>query len=323
MNEMRFIQRRESEWTWLEARLEARPRRRFNSVHDACRFPLAYRRVCRDLELARHHGMSGVLVQRLNSLASRSHHVLYASRGQTTGALLADRISAFPRAVRKEIRLVAVCLAIFWGLALVGSLWVLQDPSRADLVMGEGGADALRKMYDPEAEHFLRPRGVSGDADMFGYYIMNNIGIGFRSFSLGILAGVGSLFILGFNGLFLGAASGVAIQSGLSGTFFPFVSGHGAFELTGLILYAAAGCRLGWALVSPGPHRRGRALFLAGESAFPILAGSTVFLFIAACIEAFWSSRVMAGELKLAVAAFLWAVVGVWLVLGGRRREGP
>ena len=43
---------------------------------------------------------------------------------------------------------------------------------------------------------------------MFGFYVMNNVGIGFRSFAGGIFLGLGSALILVFNGLFIGAAAG-------------------------------------------------------------------------------------------------------------------
>ena len=66
----------------------------------------------------------------------------------------------------------------------------------------------LEEMYDPDADHYLEPRQVSGDADMFGYYIYNNVSIAFRTFAGGVLAGLGSLLFFLYNAVFLGAASG-------------------------------------------------------------------------------------------------------------------
>ena len=60
-------------------------------------------------------------------------------------------------------------------------------------------------MYDPAAEHIGSDRAASSDVQMFGFYIMNNIGIAFRAYAGGLIFGLGSAVILFFNGLSLGA----------------------------------------------------------------------------------------------------------------------
>ena len=49
---------------------------------------------------------------------------------------------------------------------------------------------------------------------MFGFYILNNVSIGFRSFAGGIIFGLGTIFFLVFNGLILGGV--VALPFALS-----------------------------------------------------------------------------------------------------------
>ena len=44
-------------------------------------------------------------------------------------------------------------------------------------------------------------RGGGGDAMMAGFYVYNNVGIAFRCFSTGALAGLGSVFYLVYNGV--------------------------------------------------------------------------------------------------------------------------
>ena len=48
---------------------------------------------------------------------------------------------------------------------------------------------------------------------MFGFYIRNNIGIAFRTFASGIFAGLGSVFFLALNGVFIGVAAGQAMRA--------------------------------------------------------------------------------------------------------------
>ena len=65
--------------------------------------------------------------------------------------------------------------------------------------------------------------------------------------------GIGTAFILAFNGLILGTIAGAAIEAGNGEAFAEFVIPHGPIELSCIVVTAAAGARMGWALVEPGP----------------------------------------------------------------------
>jgi uncharacterized membrane protein SpoIIM required for sporulation len=159
---------------------------------------------------------------------------------------------------------------------------------------------------------------------MFGYYIMNNIGIAFQTFASGLLFGLGSLFFLLFNGLLIGAVSGHLSQIGYGEPFWSFVVGHGAFELNAIVLAGAAGLQLGWALLAPGRYTRSEALRLAAQLAIRLLCGAALFLLIAAFIEAYWSSMTYTGAtVKYVVGAGLWLLVLAYLALAGRGAHAP
>jgi uncharacterized membrane protein SpoIIM required for sporulation len=146
-------------------------------------------------------------------------------------------------------------------------------------------------MYNPGGSHYLVPRDVGSDADMFGFYIYNNISIAFRTFAGGILAGIGSLFMLAVNGVLLGVSAGHIINKGFNTTFFPFIIGHSSFELTAIIFSAQGGLLLGYRFFVTRGLSRGEALRAAGKEALPLISGAALMLVIAAVIEAFWSSR--------------------------------
>ena len=74
-----------------------------------------------------------------------------------------------------------------------------------------------------------------------------------------MLFGVGTIFYLLFNGVFLGAVAGHLTGLGYIETFWGFVSGHSSFELTAIMLSGAAGLRIGMALIAPGNRTRRRA----------------------------------------------------------------
>ena len=90
--------------------------------------PQRYRRICQHLALARDRQYSSALVERLNGLVLRGHHLLYGTREDGGNWLLAFVFGGFPRQVRAESRLVWVAALLFFGplLALMAALQ--QDP---------------------------------------------------------------------------------------------------------------------------------------------------------------------------------------------------
>jgi uncharacterized membrane protein SpoIIM required for sporulation len=176
-------------------------------------------------------------------------------------------------------------------------------------------------MYDPENRLVGGGRSAGSDLAMFGYYIANNIGIGFQTFALGIAGGVGTLYALVYNGLILGALSAHMISIGYSSTFFGFVVSHAALELTGIVISGAAGFKLGYALLAPGRLRRVDALRIAARESVQLVYGVIAMLILAACIEAFWSSRTLIpNQLKVTAGASFGLATLLYFAFAGRRR---
>ena len=119
-------------------------------------------------------------------------------------------------------------------------------------------------MYDP-ANKRLGMREADTSLVMFGFYIWNNVRIGFQTFAGGLLAGVGSAWFLGANGVIIGAVAGYLTQVGYGETFWSFVAGHSSLELLAIVLSGAAGFRLGLAVIAPGNRSRKAALVAAAQ----------------------------------------------------------
>lgn len=281
-----------------------------------------YRRTCQHLALVRHRHLGSDLEERLNALALRTHQHLYRRPAPWRRGL--EYVAAgFPRDVRRQWRLVLLAALLFAGPFLLMLGLGQTRPELVHAVLGET-AQALEQMYDPASEHHLRERGADSDLAMFGVYVWNNTGIGLKTFGGGALLGLGAVWVLVFNGVFLGAAAAHVTQVGYGSTFWPFVSGHGSFELTAIVLAGASGLRLGAALLVPGRRSRARALREEARDSAGLIAGFAVMFVLAAGVEAFWSARVsVPAQVKYAVAAGLWGGVLLWLLLGGRSLRAP
>ncbi len=325
MKQTQFEARHQTEWKHFEDCLNALERGK-PDPNTSERFPADYRRLCHQLALAQERGYSSHLIDPLHQLAMRGHQQLYRHRSALGAQFLTFILAGFPRAVRAEWRFVLVAGLLFFGSLVGMGLLVYGFPDLIYSIVSPAQLSEMQSMYDPQASRIGQALERASDDDwmMFGYYIMNNIGIAFQTYASGLLFGLGSLFFLLFNGLMIGAVAGHLTDIGYGQTFWSFVVGHGAFELTAIALAGAAGLKLGWALLAPGRLTRGEALRLAAQGSVQLIGGVMLFLLIAAFIEAYWSSMTWPTPLiKYLVGAALWMLVGAYLTFAGRTSHAP
>jgi hypothetical protein len=196
MNQEQFERAARQRWHDFSAALDAIEARKPKSLEN---FAGEYRALCRDLALAKTRRFDASLVDKLNDLALRGQQLLYQPRYSIVAAVLQFFARGFPQAVRRERAPILFATLLFYGSALLMMSLIFYDPDLVFGVMSPSQVADIEGMYDPSSPHHLRPRGVDTDAAMFGFYIRNNMSIGFRTFAGGIFAGVGSLLLLLFN----------------------------------------------------------------------------------------------------------------------------
>jgi uncharacterized membrane protein SpoIIM required for sporulation len=291
--------------------------------YDGASLASLYRRSCEHLALAQSRAYPIHLTQRLEAVTERAHRQIYRPQGFELAQLRDFALLGFPQAVRAHRGYLAAAAALFLlpMLALGWASW--RDPGFILHLLDATRVQQFDAMYGPGAAGIGRERAAGGDWEMFGFYIMHNIGIGFQCFAAGIFAGVGSAFYLVFNGLSIGAVGGYVIARGHSENFLSFVATHSAFELTAIVLAGAAGLRLGHAWLAPGRLTRIGALRHCASDAVHVVCGVAALLVVAAAVEAFWSSaRWIEPNVKYGVAAACWMLVIGYLAWQGRPAEG-
>jgi len=319
MKQAPFEARHRGEWEAFERFLDQKKGDKKAAPSFApAEMPSRYRRLCQNLALAADRQYSPDLVDRLNHLVLRGHHALYANRGRQTQRVLDFFLASFPALVRQEWRTVTVAALLFYG-PLLALLALLQAfPDFVYYLLSPTQIARFHEMYDPASRH-LGMREADSNIQMFGFYIWNNVQIGFQTFAGGILAGVGSIWFLGSNGVVIGAVAGYLTQIGYGSTFWSFVSGHSALELTAIVISGAAGLRLGLAVIAPGRLSRTAALVAAAKPAVRLMYGAAVMFFGAAFVEAFWSPHTaIPFNVKISVGIASWVVVLGYLAFAGR-----
>ncbi|WP_078120426.1 stage II sporulation protein M [Thiosocius teredinicola] len=322
MKQQQFTDHQRPTWDSLATLIEQAgepARRRDNDA--LAELPALYRRVCADYALARHRRYSTGLVEELHDLVQRGHRVLYQRKSIWLWRLIMFLWAGFPNAVRRHWRAFALASALFYVPAFVVGIACYFNADFIYSVMDADSVAGMEHMYDPSNPKLGRTEERSDDSNfmMFGFYIQNNIGIGFRTFAGGIVAGIGTVLVLLFNGVVIGGVAGHLTQLGFTETFWPFVAGHSAFELTAICISGAAGLLLGKAVIAPGRRKRSEALKVAGLEAVNLVVGAAFMLLAAAFVEAFWSpNQAVSHGVKYLVSATLWLLLILYLAFAGR-----
>ena len=316
----RLIEERTASWKELS---QALARGHFSGLSgaDVSRAAELYREACTDHARARALGANPELQAYLDALVSRGHSALYADTGKNWPRL-ADLVwRAFPRALRKNWRMLLIASALFWIPFVVAlSRSLISEEYTASIIpfsMMEQMADAYQESPDSG-------RSPGANTAMAGFYVYNNVGIAFRCFATGILFGLGSAFFLVYNGAVTGAVFGHVIRTGGGPNILTFVAGHAPLELTAIVISGAAGLRMGQAIIQTSGRTRLGSLWAARDEILPIVLGAALMLLLAAVVEGFWSPSSVPDVAKWISGAVLLLLVVLYLAFAGRRpRRSP
>ena len=280
------------------------------------RFAALYRAACADLALADAYQLPPATIDYLHRLVGRAHNQLYRSRTFAYGTWVRQLLVDVPQRLFHD-NCLRLAFLIFWGMFFLTAYLGYYHAGFAERVWNK------EKLLEVE-ETFARPvqeHGINGE--MIGFYIANNAGIGLQCFASGLLLGVGGMYITASNASLLGAMFGYMARSPHRDNFFHFVTAHGPFELTAIVLSAAAGMRLGFSLIHTKGLTRSASLRAAGVDALPIAMAAMIMFFLAAMIEAFLSPSPAPYELKVLVAVLSSGALMFYFVILGYPRGGP
>jgi len=308
-----WLGKRKPYWRRLEELLDQSARRGFRSLSrsELQELGLLYRQIAADLAALREDRGSLRFAQYLNQLLARAHNIIYSTHKTSPSAVLSFFTTTYPRVVRNNWRYVRLALLIFAAAALVGAALTYQDPDFKLSILGPAMVRTIERRE-------MWTHSIVGIKPLASSAIMtNNMSVGFVTFALGITAGLGTIYMLLFNGLLMGVIGMACHLSGMSVKLWEFVAPHGVLELPAIFLAGGAGLRIAAGLLFPGYLPRRESLVRAGTEAVQLLLGTIPILAIAGTIEAFVSPTGLATGLKFAMAAALFVLLLVYFFLAG------
>ena len=304
-----WIEKRKPHWLELENLLQQCRQTGTESLirSDLQNLSLLYRQTASDLATVREDPSAGEFTLYLNQLLLQSHGVIYTGKRTELKSLFNFFFESYPGVFRKNLHLCAMAFGLFLVGGLIGALLVVEDPDFGPRIIHPTMMETIsRGEMWTDSIVTMMPQAASG-------IMTNNISVSFTAFALGITGGIGTIFLMFYNGLLIGVIGAVCAGAGMSLKLWSFVAPHGALELPAIFIAGGAGLRIASGLLFPGALRRRQSLKNAGGDGAKLIVGVVPILIIAGLIEAFISPTAIDVSLKFLLSAALFIMLLGWL----------
>jgi uncharacterized membrane protein SpoIIM required for sporulation len=321
MDLAQFIQQRRPQWQQLEAILKRVEGSGLSCLDDAqaVEFGRLYRCAASDLNQAQTFVSGNATVQYLNDLVARCYLVIYSRRRIDLRAVLRHLVWGFPAAFRRHFAAVLLAILLFTGGAIVGFVASLVDPVSRDFLFPSDFAH-----IEPEKEGEAEQRAMSTDQlqAFSSFLFLNNMSVSLVAFALGITFGIGTAWMLWYNGILMGVLAAVFWEAGQITAFCTGVLPHGVLEIPAIWIAGGAGFLLAGGMLRARPWPRREELIRTGKEALLLVAGCFPLLIIAAVLEAVVArapDQFLNTGVKLAVAAVFAVLFLIYVLLGWKQ----
>lgn len=268
-----------------------------------------YHRVSSQLAEAQTRLRDPDLIAHLTGVVAQARTAVYGADPRSAKDVAALFGSRYRQAVAAVLPSAGVAAALLFGSLIVVTIWVaLSGEARNGLV--PGFAEALA---GPEIQELRE-----SDPAVGGMIFINNVRVAVIAFALGVTVGIGTVAILLYNGLHVGAIAGAATAAGVSGRFYELVLPHGFLELFAICLAGGAGLYLGRAIIRPGDRDRAEALAEATKTSLIVIVGVVPAFLVAAVIEGLLTGVTGSAVFEIGLGLAVAAAYAAWLIVLGR-----
>jgi uncharacterized membrane protein SpoIIM required for sporulation len=291
-------------------RLEELVRRRRLDGAESDELVRLYQAVATHLSTVRSAAPDPVTVARLSDLLARARTRISGAHEPGWSDVTRFALVTVPVALYRIRWWTLAVTVAFLAVAVVVGVQVATDPA----ALAAMGTPSEQEQYVQQAfESYYDPK-LSFAAMVW----TNNAWIAALMIGLGI-TGVGPAYVLYTNAVSIGGIGGMMAAHGELSLFLQLITPHGLLELTSIFVAGAAGLRIFWAWVAPGPRRRSVALAAEARSLITVAVGLVGALALSGVVEGFVTGSTLPWWLKIVIGALaLGAFLAYFLVLGRR-----
>lgn len=307
-----FVAAHEAEWARLNTLVR---RRRRLSGEEVDELVTSYQRTATQLSAVRSGGNDPALTARLSGLLGRARAAVTGAHTPAWRSVGVFFCVAFPGMAYRCRWWWLSTAAASLALALVAGWWIADSPTVQASLISHSQVQALVNSQ-------FRSYYSQDTATSFALKVWtNNVYVAAGALVSGVIFGIGTIFSLLLNALNLAVDGGLMIGHGKTAEFFALILPHGMLELSAVFLASAAGLRLGWAIIDPGPRRRSQALAEEGRATITIALGIVVVLGVSGIIEAFVTPSTLPTWTRIGIGAIAEIAVLAYVIVAGRRAQ--
>jgi uncharacterized membrane protein SpoIIM required for sporulation len=304
-----FVSVHQPQWDRL-AELTRRQRRLTGAEADE--LVSLYQRVGTHLSALRASGADPVTIGRLSGLIADARGAVTGAQAPVWRDISRYFLVSFPAALYTSRRWWLTIGLLFYLVAAWMAWRIIAHP---EILESIATPSQIEQLVDEDFANYYS----ENPAQDFALRVwINNAAISAAVLAIGVLL-VPTMFVLWSNAENLGVMAGLMIGHDRADVFFGLITPHGLLELTAVFVASAAGLRLGWSWIAPGPRTRMQALAQTGRATVGMAIGLAMILLITGLIEAFVTPSPLptAVRVGIGVLAELGFLVYVWTL--GRR----
>src|SRR5881396_676427 len=255
----RFIASERPVWNELNtilARFEAEPNLRMN-VAEIERFHDLYERAAAGLAKLTTFSSEPETRRYLEHLVARAYGEIHETREKRRRIFpLKWFFQTLPQTFRRRIGTFYLSLAITLAGCAFGAGATTFDPDSRRVTM-PFGHDQLRPSERVKQEESRAGDRLSGQKPSFSAFLMtHNIQVSIFTLALGMTWGLGTILMLFYNGIALGAISADYVADGQTKFLLGWLMPHGVIEIPAILIAGQAGLVLAGALIGWGNRAR-------------------------------------------------------------------
>jgi len=272
-------------WSAAVERAHRLARGRALDVADAQQMVDDYGLLAHDLARARRAAPDSAAHEYLEAAYARAHATLHRGAAHPGEALLSLFREQLPDVVR-WLRPYIIWVTLLFALSVFAGGWMVHTYPALIHLFASPELIATVERGELWTHSLLN---VVPSSVLSLQILTNNIVVSIFAYCAGFLFGLGTFYIVGLNGLMLGAVFAFTAQHGLEGELFGFIVAHGCVELSVLCLSGAAGAAVGEALIRPDTPRRADAFREAALRSGKLLIACALLLVGSGLIEGYVS----------------------------------
>jgi uncharacterized membrane protein SpoIIM required for sporulation len=289
----RFLASEQPHWAQLEGilnKLEAEPNLRM-SLDQLRHFHLLFERASADLARISTFAAEPATRRYLENLVARAYGDIHETR-ERQGRIrpLQWFFQTLPQTFRRRIRAFYFSLAITLVGCAFGGFAIALDPESKPALMPFSHLlqDPAQRVAEEESATNDR---LSGHKSSFSAFLMtHNIKVSIFTLAMGMTWGVGTMILLFYNGIMIGAIAVDYVRAGQTKFLLGWLLPHGAAEIPAILIAGQAGLMLAVALIGWGKRVPLRArLREISQDLVTLIFGIGLLLVWAGFVEAFLS----------------------------------